>query len=279
MKRILLLCATVCTLLSSYAQTDTLPKKDLPLGGSNDTLIVGGMVIIRGNDAEAKMLRKKMYKPKNITTNWFVLDLGFSNFIDNTQYGVGTAANAYAPGSNEDWFKTKFGNSINVNIWLAMQKVNLVKHYVNLKYAAGLELNNYRFKSPIVYNKITGANTGSPVVELDEVRNFKKSRLSADYITVPLMLNFNFTPHNEREFGFSAGVSASVLYNSRHVIKTSEDGKQKVKDDFDLNRWKLSYVGELSLGFIKFYGSYAFKSMYNKGLDMTPYTLGVRFSY
>ncbi len=279
MKKILLLCATVCTLLSAYAQNDTLPKKDLPLGGSNDTLIVGGMVIIRGNDAESKLLRKKMNKPKNLTTNWFVLDLGFSNFIDNTQYGVGTPANAYAPGSNEDWFKTKFGNSINVNVWLAMQKVNLVKHYVNLKYAAGIELNNYRFKSPIVYNKITGANTGSPVVELDETRNFKKSRLSADYITVPLMLNFNFTPHNEREFGFSAGVSASVLYNSRHVTKTSESGKQKVKDDFDLNRWKLAYVGELSLGFIKFYGSYAFKSMYNKGLDMTPYTVGVRFSY
>lgn len=278
MKRILLLCATVCTLLSTYAQTDTLPKKDLPLSGTNDTLIVGGMVIIRGNDAESKLIRKKMNKPKNLTTNWFVLDLGFSNFIDNTNY-TSAEAQAYAPGSSDEWFKTKFGRSINVNIWLATQKVNLVKHYVNLKYAAGLELNNYHYKSPILYKKVNATNVGDPVVVIDGTRNYKKDRLSADYITVPLMLNFNFTPHNEREFGFSAGVSAGVLYNSRHKVKTSENGKEKVKDDFDLNRWKLAYVGELSLGFIKFYGSYAFKSMYNKGLDMTPYTVGVRFSY
>jgi hypothetical protein len=53
---------------------------------------------------------------------------------------------------------------------------------------------------------------------------------------------------------------------------------EKVKSDFDLRKWKLSYVGELSLGVVKLYGSYAFKSMYEKGLDHTPYTVGFRFS-
>jgi hypothetical protein len=52
----------------------------------------------------------------------------------------------------------------------------------------------------------------------------------------------------------------------------------KLKSDFDLERWKLSYVGEILLGTVKLYGSYAFKSMWDKGLDQTPYTVGFRIS-
>jgi len=162
--------------------------------------------------------------------------------------------------------------------------VNLIKHYVNLKYGVGLELNNYRYKAPIRYDDKPDANlTNPPIVTLDpEValgnRHYSKNKLAADYLTVPLMLNFNFTPNRQRAFGLSAGVSAGFLYSARNKTITSDEGKRKAKDDFDLERWKLSYVGELSLGFLKLYGSYAFKSMYKRGLDITPYTVGFRIS-
>ncbi len=52
----------------------------------------------------------------------------------------------------------------------------------------------------------------------------------------------------------------------------------KTHSDFDLDRWKLSYVGEVLLGPVKLYGSYAFKNMWEKGLDQTPYTVGFRIS-
>ena len=52
----------------------------------------------------------------------------------------------------------------------------------------------------------------------------------------------------------------------------------KTKGDFDLREWKLSYIGEVGLGPVKLYGSYAFKSMFEKGLDLTPYNVGLRFS-
>ena len=79
-------------------------------------------------------------------------------------------------------------------------------------------------------------------------------------------------------FGFSGGVSAGYLYSSRQKTKSAANGKQKVWDDFDLNPWKISYVGELQLGFVKLYGSLATKSMFAKGLDQTPYNVGIRFS-
>jgi hypothetical protein len=93
-----------------------------------------------------------------------------------------------------------------------------------------------------------------------------------------MMLNFNFTPKRKKGFGLSAGVSMGYLYSARQKTKTSDEGKQKAKDSFDLEKWKMAYIGELSLGPVRFYGSYAFKSMFERGLDVTPYQFGFRFS-
>ena len=68
------------------------------------------------------------------------------------------------------------------------------------------------------------------------------------------------------------------LYSARNKTVTSDEGKEKVKDDFELERWKISYVGEISLGPVRFYGSYALRNMFERGLNMTPYTFGFRFS-
>jgi hypothetical protein len=143
---------------------------------------------------------------------------------------------------------------------------------VNLKYGLGVELNNYRFEDPLKFN------TNPTQVVLDNVKGYKKDKLAADYVTVPMMLNFNFTPHRKKNFGFSVGASAGYLYSSRQKTITNEDGKKKEHDDFDLRPWKLSYIGELSLGPVKLYGSYATQSMFEKGLDQTPYNFGLRFS-
>ena len=70
--------------------------------------------------------------------------MGFSGFNDKTDY-ASAEAQAFAPGSTEDWFDIKSGKSRNVNIWFFMQRLNLINHVVNLKYGLGLELNNYFF--------------------------------------------------------------------------------------------------------------------------------------
>ena len=108
-------------------------------------------------------------------------------------------------------------------------------------------------------------------------KDLNKNKLAADYATVPLMLNFNLTPKRKHGFGFSVGVSGGYRYASRQKIK--DDDKSKLKDDFDLSPWKVSYIGELNLGPVRLYGSYALKTMWEKGLDQTPYAVGIRLSY
>ncbi len=73
-------------------------------------------------------------------------------------------------------------------------------------------------------------------------------------------------------------MSGGYLYSSRQKIKQGDD-KDKTHDDFNLRKWKLSYIGELNLGPVKLYGSYAMKSMWEKGLDQKPYSVGLRLSH
>ncbi len=251
-----------------------------------DTIEVGGITVIRDNEEslpppiKKKGFLKKLStrtSPKGIKTQWAILDLGVSNYVDNTQY-TSTAAQNYAPSAKEEWLGIKPFKSRNVNIWFVTQQISLVHHYVNFQYGFGIELNSYYYKQPIRYQSTTNATNNEPVLLLDKTpdRKYTKNKLAADYITAPIQLNFNLTPYKLYPVEFSAGISIGYLYSSRHKIITTDEGKQRTRDDFGLRPWKLSYIAELNLGIIRFYGSYAFKSMYHRGLNITPYNFGIR---
>ena len=276
MKRIFTLCIALCTILTGFAQTDTTAKQ------APDTIKIGGMIIIRepGRNYDSTKKHDRIFrisnrrnndKPANVSTNWWILDLGFANYVDNTSYPAAISSGFVAPGIGEDQMKARAGKSRSVNIWFFMQRLNMIKHVVNLKYGLGLELNNYHFE-----DKTIKFNENPTFIE-QGYSGLSKNKFAADYLTVPMMINFNFTPNKRKNFGVSAGVSAGYLYSARQKVKKDGD-VDKTKSDFDLRKWKLSYIGEISLGQVKLYGSYAFKSMFEKGLDLTPYNVGFRFS-
>ncbi len=274
MKKTVLACIALSITFICAAQTDT-TKKD-----KADTIKIGGIIIIKQGDKNDTSRNKKVIisnrnrkrKLTNLSTNWWIVDVGFANFHDKTDY-ASVAAQQFAPGSTKDWFELRTGKSVNVNIWAFMQKLNLVKHYLNLKYGLGVELNNYRFD-----NEQIRLQENPTLISMDPtLKGVKKNKLAADYVTVPLMLNINFTPGRNHGFGISGGVSGGYLYSSRQKTKDGDEEK-KTHDDFSLRKWKLSYIAELNLGPVKLYGSYAFKSMWEKGLDQTPYNFGIRFS-
>jgi hypothetical protein len=271
MKRMLTLLAGIAMTCTAMAQTDSTKQK-------SDTIRIGNMIIVKtpGNEEQNERQRTRIYhrthKPSAVSTNWFILDLGFANYDDKTNYS-GAEAQAFAPGGTKDMFKLRTVKSSNFNIWILMQRLNVIKHVVNLKYGVGLETNNYRFEEPVKFE-----TEPTTKVVLDKDTHYKKNKLSADYVTVPMMLNFNFTPKREKGFSVSVGASAGYLYASRQKTITEADGKRKKRDDFDLRPWKLSYIAEMGMGGIKLYGSLATQSMFEKGLDMTPYAVGVRLS-
>lgn len=273
MKKFFILSMLLAAGTMAFAQTDTIPDQKA------DTIRVGGIIIIKkGKPKDISIsndttdIKRKRPRNPNLKTNWFIVDLGFNNYVDNSNYTQAAAEGFVAPGVGEDQFDLRNGKSVNVNIWFFMQKLNISKHFVNLKYGLGLELYNFRYRENLLFE------TSPTHAILDTDRKYKKNKLAADYLTVPVMLDFNFTPKKKRPFGMSVGVSGGYLYSSRQKTNTYEDGQHKNRDDFNLRPFKLAYVGEVALGPVRLYGTYASRSMFDKGLDQTPYAIGFRIS-
>lgn len=271
-----------------FAQQDS-----VSVDKSNDTIRVGGIIILKKGDTGQKRVRVTVdewngYKEKeNVRTSFFFVDLGFANWSDQTNYVDATSNHSVInrPGQsllNKKDFKLRTVKSVNVNIWAAAQTVNLIRHYVNLKYAIGLELNNYRFNSDVNFSD-GGLNPYDHNQDIphafayrDSV-HFTKNKLSADYVSMPVMLGFQSNPRDSHSgVRLSGGVSIGYLYSSRTKQKSTEFGKEKDNGNFDLKKWKFSYVGDVGIGTFHFYGSYSPRSMFENDLDFHPFTLGIR---
>jgi len=292
MKRIIITFSGILFTVNLFAQEDSVKV----MKPTADTIRIGGMVIIKrggGNENKRQTTvtlgnrRKKQHS--NISTAHWVVDLGFANYDDKTNYSSATSQNyiinrpgSPALGAND--FKLKSAKSSNVNIWFFMQRLNLIKQYVNLKYGLGIEMNNYRFKSPLSFNEggpnpyDPFQNIAHPFVFRDSI-SFSKNKLALDYVTIPFMLNFRTNPNSSQKgLSLSAGVSVGYLYSSRNKQISDERGKHKNHGDYDAEKWKFSYIGELGLGPVRLYGSYSPNSIFKNGLNVMPYNVGIRLS-
>ena len=265
-----------------------------------DTVRVGNFVIIKKkttdtNNSDDKKVNKKdndgisitidrsnKRKRKNVSTNWWILDLGFANYRDNTNYSAANAGGYLrtlrsADGAvNSSTTTLNTGKSSNVNLWFFMQKLNVSKNVVNLKYGLGLEMYNFRYDTRLSYRK---DNNGIAYAFVDST-SFSKNKLYVGYLTVPLMLNFDATPDRRRGFSFSAGVSAGYLIGSRNKQISGNRGKDKTSGNFNLEPFRLAAIGEIGLGPVRIYGSYSLNNLHKSAtrMEQAPYAVGIRLS-
>lgn len=286
--------AALCTLATaSYAQQPNADSTKTTVQ-DNDTIRIGSIIIIKRNKKSASKDSSLIVetittikKNKKRSTNYIVIDAGFANWTDITNYANTGNVVVNRPGTpafSEADLKLRAGKSANINVWLFMQKLALVKTNVNLKYGFGVEWVNYNFRSTVSFKEggklPNGSNvsTNTPFIFRDSI-SFSKNKLNLKYLTVPLMINFAANKIKaKRAPSASIGVSAGYLIRQRNKQISSERGKQKNQGDYDLQKFKLSYIGELGIGPIRLYGSYTPKSIFEKSMDIRPYTIGFRFS-
>lgn len=284
MKRIYFLLAAVLVAATGFTQTDSSKQKIDTISNKADTLKVGNFIIIkkhRDNNVVRRTspntpVETKPYKPSKLSTNWWIFDLGFANVNDKTNYAGSDAQNflrsAGAGGKPiKDDLKLRASKSSNVNIWIVMQRLNLAKGYLNLKYGVGLEMFNLRYDNNIRYNR-------SPNYIYKDSISFSKNKLYAGYATVPFMLNINTSPGRKKGLSISAGISAGYLVGSHTKEVSKERGKEKTKGDLGLEKFRLACIGELGIGPIRLFGSYSLTKLHENGLEQYPYSLGIRFS-
>ena len=102
MKRIILLLTGITIALGVSAQTDSTDQQSK--SDKSDTIRIGNMVIIkkhdkhdRGSSNEVTVNKNRNYKPSNLTTNWWIVDLGINQLRDNTNYAQSIANDTCLP--------------------------------------------------------------------------------------------------------------------------------------------------------------------------------------
>lgn len=281
MKKTILTAVLLSAAYITFAQTESKENTE-------DTVKAGNFFIVKKNgktgNKESKGFKISIHnsedKNKNISTNWFVLDLGFANYRDETNYTNAQAGSylrtLYTPAGavTSQSLRLKTGKSSNVNLWFFMQRLNISQHVFNLKYGLGLEMYNFRFDRNVSYRK-----DPNPFIFNDSI-NFSKNKLYAGYLTLPLMVNINTKPNSKKSFSFSAGVSAGYLISTRNKQVSDTRGKIKYKGDFDLQPFRLAAVGEVGVGPVRLYASYSLNALHNKAtlLNQYPYAIGLRLS-
>ena len=272
--------------------------KDTFLSVNEDTVRLGSLQIIKSQDSNYKkdwvsMIEERNFNNtnftikrapkilKNIETNWFIFDLGFANFVDKSPTLYWLAANPnslpFYPGPvmSPENFTLNNKKSTNINIWVVTQKLNLYQHKINLKYGLGVEMFNFRFDKPISFREDIVTN-----IKMDVV-SFTKNKLLVKYLTVPVQINFSPNPTNKKAFYASIGMSVGYLWNAKNKQISGERGKEKFRGNFNLNDWRFATIGELGVGAVRLYGSFANSNLFNKNqsfIDMQPFAIGLRFS-
>ena len=272
--------------------------KDTFLSVNEDTVRLGSLQIIKSQDSNYKKdwvsmieegnfnntnftIKRAPKKLKNIETNWFIFDLGFANFVDKSPTLYWLAANPnslpFYPGPvmSPENFTLNNKKSTNINIWVVTQKLNLYQHKINLKYGLGLEMFNFRFDKPISFREDIVTN-----IKMDVV-SFTKNKLLVRYLTVPVQINFSPNPTNRKALYASMGMSVGYLWNAKNKQISGERGKEKYRGNFNLNDWRFATIGELGVGAVRLYGSFANSNLFNKNqsfIDMQPFAVGLRFS-
>lgn len=244
---------------------ESLEDIDIDIGLNGIHVCTPGCEHHDGDDEHGHVKKEKQLK--NVKTRWGMLDLGFSSYVlgDNYENEAGI-----------EYFDQDVWRSKNVNLHIVKQRLNLVKHHVNLIYGLSLENHQYAFSNPMFIQEKQPDVTFNYDADVD----FIKNKLKVTYGVIPMMFNFETNPRKKgKSFRINAGAYGGMRLWSNTKLKTSNKDKTKVKDDFNLNKFRYGLTGGFGYGAFNFYATYALNDLFDESQDsgykVTPFSVGI----
>lgn len=243
---------------------------------------------------EEEPIKKETYDPARDTTE--VVESHDSTFNDDrgiiwkskdgnsevnirlaTMFGIGVSTVLYEGGfslpADLDYFSQEMGKSTHVKWDIIRHRLGGKKNNVSLEYGLALSYHNYAFTNPTRFT--TGASQVTPVVESGV--SYKKNKLKANFLEVPLMLSLLGNKEKDhRGLNLLVGGYAGILLKSKQKFK-GPNGKEKVKDDFNFNKFRYGLQGMIGYGHVNLYMQYSMVDLFKEGEgpQLTPINIGV----
>lgn len=258
---------------------DTNKKKSdtsvIKIGNTKVTLVNGEVLNITMNDGDNKDGKKgedsfdasdfkKKDQFKRVETDWFRMDFGLNTYLQDDQFTLSPP--------NSD-LEVNLAKSVDFSLHLIDVRLNLIKDYVAIETGIGWDFVNYHFRKNI---KLESNKDSLSIIQTGV--NYDKNKLAATYITVPAMLVFNTGDVGDNKHFFVAGgMEFGFLTRGKTKQISAENGKQKIKDDFNLNPFKYSVIARVGYGNLGFFGRYSLNGLFasNQGPELTPVAFGI----
>lgn len=188
-----------------------------------------------------------------------LMDIGFSTYFHNKSLNL--------PAELDD-FDQNYGGSLNFNLHAIRHRLPIVKDKVGIEYGLTLSWKQYKFA-----NDFQIAEDTIPFTIVDDGTKYKKNKLKTTFLEVPLMLTIT----GRRNFYISGGVYGGVLLGAKQKLKDENGNKLKIKDDFNLNKFRYGVVGRVGFGPFAVYAQLAMNGLFKSGQgpELTPFNVGI----
>lgn len=200
--------------------------------------------------------------------NWAGVELGLNGYTKQSYEGY----------KQKGFMDLRTAKSVTVR-WNFLQfdmGLQKERRNIGLLTGLGLESKDYRFEHSYSLQNINGV-TQPLSLAYDEL---KKSKLNVLYLTAPIIFEVQIPDANKRRFHIGFGIEGGWRIASHIKMKYKEDGKwhkNKERDNFNLNDFKLDAQLRLGYGGFHLFFNYGLIDLFekNKGPELSPFTVGI----
>ena len=190
-----------------------------------------------------------------------LFDIGFSTYLENNSINLSKEL---------DEFELLYNGSLNFNFHLIRHRIPIIKDHASIEYGLSFSWMSYKFANDfrIVPDKLEFTTENDGTV-------YKKNKLKTTFVEVPIL--FTLTPGKRKSFYLSGGVYGGILITSKQKLKAVDGAKSKIKDDFNLNKFRYGFVGRIGVGPLAFYAQYSLTDLFKEGQGpvLQPFNIGV----
>ncbi|WMJ75412.1 outer membrane beta-barrel protein [Cytophagaceae bacterium ABcell3] len=177
--------------------------------------------------------------------------------------------------------QTRWYRPANLNIYY-YHRIELGSEKLTLNPGIGLAFDNYFFEDNVRLETL-----GDEVVAYEEDIEgitYRRSKLNANYIDIPVEIRFKSSTINRKAFKLGLGVKAGVMFDAKtKFVYSTEDRRirEQQKHHHHVNRFRFGLTGRIGYGKLLFYGYYGLNNLFRDGTapEMRPVMFGLSLSF
>lgn len=205
------------------------------------------------------------------TSDWGAfLDIGMTGYL--------TEDNKFTMPQDQSLMELSYPRSWSVSFSSLYQGAALPNRRLYIYPGVGIAWHNYFFENNV---NISTSNTYTEFTE-DSIREFEKFKMSATYLQIPIIVGTSIgntykTPLNI-QVGIIGGYKIGSKVKQRYVYDDARH-KEKIKDDYNLNPFKVEAIARIAIGDVGLYAKYAITTLFeeNKAAELYPFSAGITF--